>query len=193
MSEVPISQEPLDVVDDSYKRASALDSSKPSEFARRKVLAHAAQVAAERAVKHGASAQAPRFNAPPPATKSPSRAIIIGGAVVAVAVAGFLIVPPLLAPPPKPLTAPPPVLAGYNDASGSSSTRAERRHGRPDPIIGTSLAAADSGHDAAVRTRVTRAGLNSTALGRAAAAGTNIRSGLARHDVTCRVLTHTCS
>ena len=70
MSEVPTSQESLDVVDDSYKRASALDSSKPSEFARRKVLAHAAQVAAERAVKHGASAQAPRFNAPPPANKT---------------------------------------------------------------------------------------------------------------------------
>ena len=50
MSEVPTSQDQLDVVDDSYKRASAVDSSKPSEFARRKVLAHAAQVAAERAV-----------------------------------------------------------------------------------------------------------------------------------------------
>jgi hypothetical protein len=124
MSEVPTSQESLDVVDDSYKRASALDSSKPSEFARRKVLAHAAQVAAERAVKHGASAQAPRFNAPAAATKTPSRALIIGGAVVALAVAGFLIVPPLLAPPPKPLTAPPPVLASAPEAATPPVARA---------------------------------------------------------------------
>src|SRR5580704_1436284 len=116
MSEVPATQDQLDVVDDSYKRASALDPSKPSEFARRKVLAHAAQVAAERAVKHGASAQAPRFNAPEPANKTKSR-VIIFGAVAAVAVAGFLIVPPLLAPPPKPLTAPPPTLASGSEAT----------------------------------------------------------------------------
>ena len=77
MSEAPTSQDQPDVADDSYRRASAADSSKPSEFARRKLLAHAAQVAAERAVKQGASDSAPRFNAPePPANKTRSRLIV---------------------------------------------------------------------------------------------------------------------
>src|ERR1700730_2686449 len=109
MSEAPTTQEQPDAADASYRRPSAADNSKPSEFARRKLLAHAAQVAAERAVKQGASASAPRFNAPEsPANKTRSRLIVVG-IVAAAAVAGFLIVPPLLAPPPKPLTAPAPV------------------------------------------------------------------------------------
>ncbi len=110
MSEAPTSQDQPDVVDETYRQASAADSSKPSEFARRKLLAHAAQVAAERAVKQGASASAPRFNAPEPAANKIRSLIIVGGIVAVAAIAGVLIIPPLLAPSPKPLTAPAPIV-----------------------------------------------------------------------------------
>src|ERR1700676_2008067 len=109
MSEAPTTQEQPDAADESYRRASAADTSKPSEFARRKLLAHAAQVAAERAVKQGASQSTPRFNAPEPPPNKTRTGVIILGAVAAAAVVGFLIVPPLLAPPPKPLIAPAPI------------------------------------------------------------------------------------
>lgn len=108
MSEVPTSPDQQDIVDDSYRRASALDPSRPSEFARRKLLAHAAQVAAERAVKHGASKSAPRFNAPEPETNKTKSRLILFGSLAAAVIAGILIVPPLLAPPLKPLTELPP-------------------------------------------------------------------------------------
>ena len=49
MNSVPPSHPPPDDVDDRYRRASARDPSRPSETVRRAVLAHAAQLAAQRA------------------------------------------------------------------------------------------------------------------------------------------------
>jgi hypothetical protein len=51
MNKVPPSQDQPEDVDDQYRRASALDPSRPSEAVRRAVLAHAAQLAAERATR----------------------------------------------------------------------------------------------------------------------------------------------
>lgn len=48
MNKVPPDQDPADDVDAQYRRASAVDPSRPGEAVRRAVLAHAAQLAAER-------------------------------------------------------------------------------------------------------------------------------------------------
>ena len=52
-------------VDNIYRRASSGDPSRPSEWVRRKVLAHAAQLAAERAVKQTASTRAAKVESAP--------------------------------------------------------------------------------------------------------------------------------
>ena len=48
MNDLPPSQEPSDPIDDAYRRASALDPSRPSPGVRRAVLDHATRLAAER-------------------------------------------------------------------------------------------------------------------------------------------------
>src|SRR3954463_16079549 len=71
MSKVPPNPEPLDDVDQVYRRLSAQDAGRPGEWVRRKVQAYAAQQAAERAVranaksKEGASAAVPAPNPAP--------------------------------------------------------------------------------------------------------------------------------
>jgi len=66
MSKVPPSQDQPDDVDDQYRRASALDPSRPSEAVRRAVLAQCrpagreARQAEGREIKHGGD---PRFSA----------------------------------------------------------------------------------------------------------------------------------
>ena len=89
MSQALPNQNPPIDVDDTYRRASALDESRPSEWVRRKVLAHAAQLGAERTVRESAGARAPRSQAAQPAaiqtSRSPGRTAVFG-AVAAVAV-----------------------------------------------------------------------------------------------------------
>ena len=51
MSELPPSSDQPDAVDDLYRRASALDPSRPSESVRSAVLEHAAKLAKERAAE----------------------------------------------------------------------------------------------------------------------------------------------
>src|SRR5882724_12457779 len=98
MSKVPPSQDQPDDVDDQYRRASALDPSRPSEAVRRAVLAHAAQLVAKRATRKAVNQAwwrpailgtlaaaalaglvvAPRFLAlrPPPAAATPAAALV---------------------------------------------------------------------------------------------------------------------
>ena len=53
-------------VDNAYRRASASDPSRPSEWVRRKVIAHAAQLAAERSIKQNSSTRLPKLELPQP-------------------------------------------------------------------------------------------------------------------------------
>jgi len=76
--------EPPDDLDERYRRASALDTGRPSEAARLAILAHAATLAVERAARA-------------PQRKSLRRPAFIGG-LAAAALAGVLIIPRFLAP-----------------------------------------------------------------------------------------------
>ena len=93
MSKVPPSQDQPDDVDDQYRRASALDPSRPSEAVRRAVLAHAAQLVAKRATRDEGSM-----------IKSTRRAVnqawwrpAILGTLAAAALAGLVVAPRFLA------------------------------------------------------------------------------------------------
>jgi hypothetical protein len=93
MSKVPPSRDQPDEVDDRYRRASALDPSRPSEAVRRAVLAHAAQLVAKRATRDEGSM-----------IKSTRRAVnqawwrpAILGTLAAAALAGLVVAPRFLA------------------------------------------------------------------------------------------------
>ena len=92
MNKVPPDQDPTDDVDAQYRRASTLDPSRPDEAVRRAVLAHAAQLAAERATA-GAGRLKSRRTAPQ-AWWRPA----IFGTLAAAGLAGLVIAPQLLAP-----------------------------------------------------------------------------------------------
>jgi len=93
MSKVPPSQDQPDDVDDQYRRASALDPSRPSEAVRRAVLAHAAQLVAKRATRRAVNQ----------AWWRPA----IFGTLAAAALAGLVVAPRFLALRPPPAAATP--------------------------------------------------------------------------------------
>ena len=107
MNEVPPGRDEPDDADDLYRRASALDESRPSELVRRRVLDHAAQLAAERAAK----------NAPPGIASARGanrtwrrRRPAIFGTLAAAALAGLVVIPRFFTPsvpPGAPPSAPP--------------------------------------------------------------------------------------
>ena len=109
-SEVPPGQDPVAEVDHLYRRLSALDPSRPSEWVHRKVQAYAAQQAAERAVRESAKARegSPAVASAPRATPLPIKAEpsakktwllpVAIGAVAVTAVVGFLVVPRHMTP-----------------------------------------------------------------------------------------------
>ena len=107
MSLPPVPETP-DELDDRYRRMSERDSSRPGETVRRRVLEHAAQLAAQRAGKAASAAKGPS------GWQWPSRrwrpAAVFGTLAVA-AIAGLMIAPRILVSPvtPKsrPLSAPP--------------------------------------------------------------------------------------
>ena len=93
MSKVPPSQDQPDGVDEQYRRASALDPSRPSEAVRRAVLAHAAQLATGLALRDEGSKSKPTRTAVNQAWWRPA----ILGTLAAAALAGLVIVPRFLA------------------------------------------------------------------------------------------------
>src|SRR3984957_19693806 len=100
MNEVPPGQDEGDDADDLYRRASALDDSRPSERVRRRVLDHAAQLAAERAAQISAAKLA--------ATRAANRRWrrpAIFGTLAAAALAGLLVTPRFFTPGAPPPTA----------------------------------------------------------------------------------------
>ncbi len=93
MNDVPTDDEEPDEVDDAYRRASALDSSGPSDLARRRILNHAAQLAAERGAENAAAGISRRG-----AASQSWRRPAIFGTLAAAALAGLLITPRFFEP-----------------------------------------------------------------------------------------------
>ena len=93
MNEGPPGDEEPDEVDDLYRRASALDSSGPSDLVRRRILNHAAQLAAERAAEDRAAGIGRRG-----AAHRSWRRPAIFGTLAAAALAGLLITPRFFEP-----------------------------------------------------------------------------------------------
>ena len=112
MNQQPPGHDESDDVDDLYRRASALDSSRPSESVRKAVLAHAARLAEERA--------SPRASGGTGARNCVRWRPAIFGTLAAAALAGLMIAPRFFAPSapaptaaalkavPAPASAPPP-------------------------------------------------------------------------------------
>ncbi len=100
MNEVPPGQDEADDADDLYRRASARDESRPSEGVRRRVLDHAAQLAAERA----AQISAVKLAATRAANRRWRRPAIFG-TLAAAALAGLLVAPRFFTPGAPPPTA----------------------------------------------------------------------------------------
>jgi hypothetical protein len=99
MSLPPI-PDPRDEVDDLYRKASALDPSRPGEAVRRRVLEHATQLAAERA---GRSASASvRAGAMPHHAPRWWRPAAMSGTLAAAVIAGLMIAPRFLMSPGAP-------------------------------------------------------------------------------------------
>jgi hypothetical protein len=93
MNKVPPNEDPADDVDAEYRRASALDTSRPGAAVRRAVLAHAAQLAAERALS-GADSKLKSRRTANQARWRPA----IFGTLAAAVVAGLVTAPRWLAP-----------------------------------------------------------------------------------------------
>jgi Ankyrin repeats (3 copies) len=93
MNNMPPGQDPPEDVDAQYRRASALDPSRPGEAVRRAVLAHAAQLAAERA----ASGAGGKLKSRRTANQAGWRPAIFG-TLAAAALAGLMTAPHWLAP-----------------------------------------------------------------------------------------------
>lgn len=95
MSQAQPNPSPMPDVDNIYRRVSATDPSRPSEWVRRKVIAHAAQLGAERAIKQSPGTRAPKVEsarpdvAPVEEKQSPSRVPVFAtvGVVAVVALA----------------------------------------------------------------------------------------------------------
>jgi Ankyrin repeats (many copies) len=94
MNEVPPDQGEADELDELYRRASAADSSRPSESVRRAVLDHAAQLAAQRSLKAGPV----NIHITRSAANQPWRRPAIFGTLAAAALAGFMIAPQFFSP-----------------------------------------------------------------------------------------------
>jgi len=92
MSTRPPSQDPPDDVDELYRRASALDTSRPGESVRRAVLAHAAQLSATRGPPGERSLQIR-----PAASPARWRGVLFGG-LAAAALAALVIAPRIFTP-----------------------------------------------------------------------------------------------
>jgi Ankyrin repeats (3 copies) len=102
MSEMPPSQDLPDDVDDSYRRAAALDSSRPSEWVRHSVLAHAKELATDHASSGNRRA---KWHSMFRGTRRAWLGPTVFGTLAAAAFAGLLIAPRFLAPPVGPVAA----------------------------------------------------------------------------------------
>jgi Ankyrin repeats (many copies) len=98
MNEIPTPNGGPDEVDDRYRRLSDRDPNGPSEAARRAVLRHAAELAAQMRTDESSAG-----TVRPAAKISRWRVASYGGLAAAAALAGLLIAPHFLTPPPPPV------------------------------------------------------------------------------------------
>ena len=105
MNQLPPGPDLPDDVDERYRRASALDRSRPGETVQRAVLAHAARLAAERATQDAATSE--RRAAATPSGRWRRPAVL--GTLAAAALAAVLVAPRFLAPPAAPAVVETPV------------------------------------------------------------------------------------
>jgi hypothetical protein len=89
MNEQPPNRDPADEVDEFYRRASALDVSRPSDSVRKAVLAHAARLAAERTSQSTTSRRT---------SNSTRWWAAVFGTLAAAALAGLMVLPRFLSP-----------------------------------------------------------------------------------------------
>ena len=127
---MPPNQDGADEVDNAYRRESALDPSRPSESVRRTVLEHAAQLAAERLAKNGAT----KSGSTRPANPRWRRPAAFG-TLAAAALAGLLIIPRFLAPD-APLVGALPTAPVQPNAAATAASQAEIREQPPDAMAG---------------------------------------------------------
>jgi hypothetical protein len=134
MNQQPPGHDESDDVDELYRRASALDSSRPSESVRNAVLAHAARLAEERA------------SSPAGATASRNRARwrpAVFGTLAAAALAGLIIAPRFLSPStPEPTAAAPEPAAAPLARSGGTFGRLQAA---APPVLSADAATTGSG------------------------------------------------
>jgi hypothetical protein len=137
MNEVPPDQGEADDVDDLYRRASAADSSRPSESVRRAVLDHAAQLAAQRSRE----AAAAKIDFTRPAANQAWRRPAIFGTLAAAALAGFMIAPQFFtqSAPPGTSALPP---AEYMQPQSGAAPTARAPTGAQSPAAGQAPTAA---------------------------------------------------
>ena len=103
MSELPPNAGPPDDVDDRYRRAAALDPSRPSDSVRRAVLEHASKLAAERSAAQEAQDVPTTLGVERSAANQRWWRPAVFGALAAAGLAGLLIAPQYL-PPRAPVT-----------------------------------------------------------------------------------------
>jgi len=146
MNEVPPGRDEPDDADDLYRRASALDESRPSELVRRRVLDHATQLAAERAAKNAPPGIASARGAN--RTWRPRRPAIFG-TLAAAALAGLVITPrfftpsaPPSAPPMATISAAPPAADSRNQEAPAPAAPEQRANRTAEPAA--EFAAKDS-------------------------------------------------
>jgi hypothetical protein len=124
VNDVPHNDEPSDDIDDLYRRAAALDPSRPSERVRDAVLSHAAQLAAERPSDETQATAAPALSTAPTASTLsaaqrrpwyraprfvPNRLSTVVGTLAAAVLVGLLVIPRFLLTPEATLHSEPPV------------------------------------------------------------------------------------
>jgi hypothetical protein len=136
MNEVPPDQGEADEVDDLYRRASAADSSRPSESVRRAVFDHAAELAAQRARE----AAPVKIDFTLSAANQPWRRPAIFGTLAAAALAGFMIAPQFFSPSSPSISALPP--AEYTQPLSGAAPSAQAPTAAQSPAAGQTPTAA---------------------------------------------------
>jgi len=126
LNELPPSEDESEDVDDRYRRAAALDPSRPSESVRRAVLERAARLAEERAATVPA-----RIGSTRPARHRPWWRPAAFGTLAAAVLAGVLIAPQFLTPHAPPRSASAPAQVSQPKAAATPAAPAEIKEQSP--------------------------------------------------------------
>jgi hypothetical protein len=131
MNELPPSNDESEDVDDHYRRASALDPSRPSEPVRRAVLEHAARLAAARLAEERTATVPARIGSTRPARHRTWWRPAAFGTLAAAMLAGVLIAPQFLTPRAPPRSASAPAQVSQPKAAATPAPPAEIKEHPP--------------------------------------------------------------